>query len=640
MPSSSDSSLPPDPPRNWRSGSLVGQVLRRVAFWSSLLVLGVSFVAYWFSYQNAREEALRDVVSLADERGRAATEPLGDAVAQMERFSDAFLAAYRNPSVGDSGRFESLFEPDGQGALRLRPDYFEGTVDSRELPVSGVSAFIGRDRPPLDNELQRRLVILVDLVARFGPAWGAPVSNTHVTLPENALLMYWPEQPWGLNARPGLDITEGGVVSATLPENNPDREPVWSALYHDHTAGQWTITYQRPVDLDGRHLANPSQDILLGDIIERLAASAFPGSRTMLIGPEGELIGDLALRNETMAAADLLNVEDLDDPLPARIFRALQRTGIGPGARVLEERIADHYVAVTRIPGPDWFFIALYPQDRVASEAHRAGGVILGTGVLLQALLLAVLSMVMRRRVRRPVRQLSEAVRHISRRDYEPVVAGHIPLPLDQPNEMGELARTLQDMSGTVSRRQEQLEADVLARTEKLAIANRQLATLAQTDRLTNLPNRRALDQDIDSLKGSERVEAVAIGMLDIDHFKSFNDSLGHAAGDEALRKVARILAGQQRPNIRAYRYGGEEFCMIFTDSAVPHCRKILETVLAELEAAGIPHPSAESEVVTLSAGLAICESVSHIKDCLDAADQALFRAKRAGRRRVVDYKD
>jgi PleD family two-component response regulator len=79
---------------------------------------------------------------------------------------------------------------------------------------------------------------------------------------------------------------------------------------------------------------------------------------------------------------------------------------------------------------------------------------------------------------------------------------------------------------------------------------------------------------------------------------------------------------------------------MIFTDSAVPHCRKILETVLAELEAADIAHPTAESGVVTLSAGFADCESVSHIKDCLDAADRALFRAKRAGRRQVIGYRD
>lgn len=623
-----------------RSRSMVGQVLRRVALWSTLLVVAVSLGAYWLSYRDARERALSDVVELAEERGQSAMAPLRQAEDQVDRFADAFLAAYRDPAVGNPARFDELFRPDGEGALRLHADYFEGTVDARALPVAGVSGFVGRDRPALDEELRRRLVIVVDLVARFGPAWGQPFVNTHVTLPENALIMYWPEQAWGLNARPGLDITEGGVVAATLMENNPERAPVWSALYHDHTAGQWTITYQRPVDWNGRHLINPSHDILLDDLLAKLDASAFPGSRTLLIGPDGEFIGDLHLRDEELEVSNLLNVADLDDPLPAHIYKVLQQTRVGNEAQVLDDPVDDQYVAVARIPGPDWYFLALYPRDRVTAEAHRAGGIILGTGLLLQLLLLIVLWTVMNRRVRQPVRQLRDAVMHITRRDYTSVVEGKVPLPLDQPNEMGELARTLKDMSATVDRRHEELEAMVRTRTENLALANQQLATLSQTDRLTNLPNRRAMDQDIESLKASDRVKSVAVAMLDIDYFKTFNDQLGHAAGDEALRVVAQVLSSQQRPNIRAYRYGGEEFCMIFTDSAVPHCEKVLQIVLTEVEGKAIRHPATDLGIVTISAGYADCQDPTNVEGCLQAADTSLFRAKRAGRRQVIAHQD
>lgn len=614
--------------------SLVGQVLLRVTAWSTLLVMGVALAGYFVSYERARSNALGEVVQLAAERGDAAMAPLRQAMRQVDVFSAAFLDAYQNPAVGNPARFDEMFREDEAGALRLREEYFYGTTDERKLRVSGVSGFIGQERPPLDDELKRRLVILVDLVARFGPAWGHPVANTHVTVPENGLIMYWPEVPWGLDARSDLNVAAGGVVRATRPSLNPDRKPVWSALYYDYTAEQWTITYQKPVDLDGRHLANPSHDILLDDVIAKLAATAFPGGRTLLIGSNGEFIGDLATRGDTLAESGLLNVEDLEDPLPAKIFRQI-KAAPQESPSLLDEPVNDNYVAVSRIEGPDWYFVALYPRELVRSEARQAAGLLLGVGLLLQLLLLLVLWSVMRRRVRQPVRQLKEAVSYISQHEYAPVIEGRVVLPEDEPNEIGELARTLRTMSRTIDKRQEELEAEVRSRTEKLAAANRELAAMSETDRLTNLPNRRALDKDIEALKRAGNIDSIAIAMLDIDHFKSFNDALGHSAGDDTLRQVAEIIAYQQRPDVRAYRYGGEEFCMIFTNPAVPHVPRILKGIVRRVRDTGITHPDSEAGVVTLSAGYASGNEAALIDEYLDAADQALYRAKRAGRGRV-----
>lgn len=616
-------------------GSLVGQVLWRVAAWSTLLVLGLSLGGYALGYQNARENALREVVQLAAERGNAAMAPLRQAMRQVDSFAAAFVTAYRNPAAGDAERFDQLFAADEAGALRLREDYFYGTLDARELWVEGVTGFIGVQRPPLTDELKRRLVILVDLVARFGPAWHAPVANTHVTVPENAMIIHWPGVPWGLNARPDLDMPAEGVVRASLQAHNPARKPVWSALYYDYTAAQWTITYQRPIDIDGRHLANPSHDILLDDMLTRLAASAFPGGRTLLIGANGEFVGDLLTRSDDLVESGLLNVENLADPLPAEIFALIEQREAHTTPAVLDEPVSDHYVAVSTIEGPGWHFIALYPRELVRREAHKAGLLILAAGLLLQTLLLLVLWSVMRRRVREPVRQLKEAVAHISRHEYAPVIEGRIVLPEQEPNEIGELARTLRDMSRTVDRRHEELEAQVRVRTEKLALANRELAAISETDRLTNLRNRRAFDRFFEELKRSQETGPVAVAMLDVDYFKALNDALGHAAGDETLRRIAATIADQQRANIRAYRYGGEEFCMIFTGHAVPHVAHVLEGIVRQVRESRIVHPHTAEGFVTLSAGYAQGDDIARLHEIFEHADQALYRAKGKGRGRV-----
>lgn len=616
-------------------GSLVGQVLWRVAAWSTLLVLGLSLAGYMLGYQNARAKALREVVQLAAERGRAAMAPLRRATLQVDTFAEAFVTAYENPAVGDPDRFDDLFTEDDAGALRLREDYFHGTLDARDLWVEGITGFMGTPRPPMTEELKRRLVILVDLVARFGPAWRAPVANTHVTVPENAMIIHWPDVPWGLNARPDLDMSAEGVVRATLQAHNPARKPVWSALYYDYTAAQWTITYQRPIDVDGRHLANPSHDILLDDVLTRLATSAFPGGRTLLLGANGEFIGDLVTRGDKLVESGLLDVEQLADPLPAQIFALIEQRGTQTSPAVLDEPVSDHYVAVSTIDGPGWHFIALYPRGLVRREAHKAGLLILAAGLVLQTLLLLVLWWVMRRRIREPVRQLKTAVAHISRHEYAPVIEGGVVLPEHEPNEIGELARTLRDMSRTVDRRHEELEAEVRMRTEKLALANRELAAISETDRLTNLRNRRAFDRHFEELKRLQGTGPVAVAMLDVDYFKSLNDALGHAAGDQTLRRIAAIIADQQRANIRAYRYGGEEFCMVFTGQAVPHVAHVLEGIVQQMRESRIVHPHTAEGFVTLSAGYARGDDVARLDEIFENADQALYRAKGKGRGRV-----
>lgn len=172
-----------------------------------------------------------------------------------------------------------------------------------------------------------------------------------------------------------------------------------------------------------------------------------------------------------------------------------------------------------------------------------------------------------------------------------------------------------------------------------------QLVAIASTDGLTGLANRRKFDQrllDIWHSLASER-SALSVLLIDLDHFKGFNDRYGHLAGDDCLRHVATGIAKSvEMPGSLVARYGGEEFAAILPAADASGALKVATGVRNAVEALAIPHASNEGGqgLVTISLGAATTlfqtsEGAAAPRLLLAAADTALYRAKRAGRNRV-----
>lgn len=617
---------------------LAHQVLRRVALWSSLAVLVATGLGYAYAYKLSRDRALVQLQRHAELQGQQQEQAFADAIAHLELFRAEFLRRYRDEAIDHGARFDAMFRRGDDGTLRLAPEYFRGLRLDDGRYMIHTTGFVGASVGEPDADLRRRLVIATDLVALYGPAWGEPFANLHASLPENALVINWPGVPWGLDARADLDVTAGAVVAATLPANNPLREPVWSGLYFDLTAEQWTVTVQLPVDAEnGRHLVNPSHDIALDDILARLQRSRLAGARTLLMSTDGQLIAGPRELGEADRNRGVLHVDQLDDPLPGRIHRmAVEHMAAGHPAHVMRDEESGAFVVFSRVTGPEWWLATIYEADQVTGAAHRGAAIVLGLGVALQVILLVTVGSVLGRRVGQPVRRLQAAAERIARGGD--TAAAEAELPVDDDGEVGSLARSFRDLARMVEQRRQELEGTVAERTRELADANARLEQLTRTDSLTALPNRRAFDADMDELLAAQGpASALALGMLDVDYFKPFNDTLGHEAGDQALRQVGAVLAGQTRRDVRCYRYGGEEFAVVFTSIAVPHAERILRRILEEIAELGIAHPASPLGVVTVSAGLA-----KHYGDGTDlatlvrTADRQLYAAKASGRNRVA----
>jgi diguanylate cyclase (GGDEF)-like protein len=212
----------------------------------------------------------------------------------------------------------------------------------------------------------------------------------------------------------------------------------------------------------------------------------------------------------------------------------------------------------------------------------------------------------------------------------------------DRKDEIGELSQALNHMAAKLRVYTSELEAAVRERTGELESANRELEKLATTDGLTGLKNYRFFRNtlEFELRRGQRHPHKLSLCMIDIDHFKKFNDTHGHLAGDDILKRISQLMQHNLRSTDVVARYGGEEFAIILLDTAGDEAfltaQKIAEIVRRE-PFEGTEHLPLGK--LTISIGVA-----AHPDDAADPnalirnADLALYEAKRRGRDRVVRY--
>ena len=188
------------------------------------------------------------------------------------------------------------------------------------------------------------------------------------------------------------------------------------------------------------------------------------------------------------------------------------------------------------------------------------------------------------------------------------------------------------------------LEIKVSERTTELQHSNAKLHRLATLDGLTQVANRRRFDEYLSEQWTQLQQYQKPLGMilLDVDHFKLYNDRYGHLAGDECLRKIAQAIANTtSRMEDLVARYGGEEFAVLLPDTPAEGAYRVGSTIIKAVEALQLPHEaSLIGNTVTVSAGISWLIPQADIPETslIETADRALYQAKQSGRNRAQLY--
>jgi diguanylate cyclase (GGDEF)-like protein len=280
-----------------------------------------------------------------------------------------------------------------------------------------------------------------------------------------------------------------------------------------------------------------------------------------------------------------------------------------------------------RIPGTDSRLIVTIDEAKVSAGANRD---IRTAYVQLAFVCLFVLIgalVAAEKLIIQPIEMMAAMTKKFGQGDWSARVAR-----ARLPAEFVPLARAFNAMAAHLGQRERELIA-----------SNDRLTVIASIDMLSGLANRRGFQSrlDFEWLKAMQTANEMALLMIDVDHFKLYNDTYGHPEGDVCLSRLGEALAGiADATGGFAGRYGGEEFCLLLPNFDAARARQAGEMVRVAIQQLAMPHATSVYQTVTVSVGVA-CTTPSDAqapKDLIEAADAALYAAKHRGRNAVVEH--
>jgi diguanylate cyclase (GGDEF)-like protein len=284
-------------------------------------------------------------------------------------------------------------------------------------------------------------------------------------------------------------------------------------------------------------------------------------------------------------------------------------------------------VHFSRIPGTEARLIVSIDESKVSVAINREiRNAYLQLGFVCLFVLLGAL-LAAEKLVIGPIEMIAAMAQKFGQGDWSARAA-----PSRLPSEFVPLARAFNVMAAQLTERERELVA-----------TNDRLTVIASIDMLSGLANRRGFQSrlDFEWMKAQQYDSELSLLMIDVDHFKLFNDTYGHPEGDACLSRLGETLAAIAAETMGfAGRYGGEEFCLLLPNTGAARALEIGEIVRVAVQGLAMPHCTSSYQTVTVSVGVACTKpnDTQRPGDLIEAADAALYAAKHRGRNAVVEH--
>lgn len=323
----------------------------------------------------------------------------------------------------------------------------------------------------------------------------------------------------------------------------------------------------------------------------------------------------LLARDGTLIASSRAQTKPLSLKMPAAALAAL-RDRAAPTVEYADYRGVQMVGNMEPMVRSTWSVVAQMPRTQAFAEIAQLRNTTLLT-LLVLVLVVGAIAYTLGRLIVRPLEQLTQGAGEVAAGNLD------VDLPVRGGGEVAYLTQMFNEM------------------VTRIRAAHDKLERLSETDGLTGLANRRHLMEalDVEEKRGTRYGHAFSLLMIDVDHFKKYNDTYGHQAGDVALARVGTVLKESIRDVDRAGRYGGEEFAVVLPETPLAAALVVAERIRARMEGEKLPVKSGEASV-TLSIGVA--ERPTHAATAAEivaVADAALYDAKEEGRNKVMKGK-
>lgn len=407
---------------------------------------------------------------------------------------------------------------------------------------------------------------------------------------------------------------DGRLVASSAPHPGPpprlpaawvtrmgSEDAVEGDVYWDSTSSRPMVALGVPItSTDGKLLGALAAKLSLVPVVSRLHSLALERSNTLdLVTLRGALLGSSsgnspALLHQHLPAGTLDGLLATDRPIVEYASRG--------GVQVLG--------ALAPIQRLGWAVVAKVPvAEAYAPIAQLRALTVLTVASLL--LVIGALAYLLGLTIVLPLDRLARGAREVAAGDLS------VAVPVMSGGEVGYVTEVFNDM------------------VTRLREGRAELERLSRTDGLTQLPNRRHLMETIEReiRRAKRNRRSFSLLMIDVDHFKRFNDTFGHLAGDEVLKRLADVLAGAIRTADYAGRFGGEEFTVLLPETPLDGAVEVAERIRGRVA----EQQFGDGAGITISIGLGECPTDGDsLETIIECADAALYHAKETGRNRVV----
>jgi signal transduction histidine kinase/FixJ family two-component response regulator len=447
--------------RDTSQKSLTRETLVKTGISIGIVIIGSTTMGYFQLMSRFTTESLSEVEKYALLRAERESSIFIMAQDNHVTLKQALLDRLQSSTPEDfQEKFEERLSALPDGTIRNRPN----TFNVKKTP----GVFLGQN-VKINADIQQRVMTYFDIIQSYGSAWYNRFFNTYIQIPENGLVVYMPDNNWTQNAPSdkSFRVTDDESFYITDKKHDPQRKTVWTGIYYDSVMKNWMAACVTPVDINGRHVATLGHDILISDLQNRTIKDTLEGTYNMIFRADGRLVAHPYLMNRIQESGGKYNISESQDVHLRTLFKLV--TERSTNQVILDNPDGDAYLAITKIKGPDWYFVTVFPKSLLSQRAFNASRTILLVGIASLLIEIVVIFYILRNQLSAPLIKLMRATESIAAGDLD------IELDITRQDELGRLAflfnkmaQQLRESFTTLAQTNENLEVRVEERTADL----------------------------------------------------------------------------------------------------------------------------------------------------------------------------